>query len=83
MTRDDLIRFALRDWAAVADAKERHWLRRRQQVGYDALLQVSDDLLRHARAASSTGAVLADRLADAAVHQRVGESLRAVALTAR
>jgi hypothetical protein len=30
MSREDLIRFARRDWAAVARAKDRHWLREKR-----------------------------------------------------
>jgi hypothetical protein len=79
VTRDDLVRFARRDWAAVARAKERHWLRQRQSATYADLLRRSDDLRRHARAVAPDGPSSAVRHADIAVHERVGKALRAVA----
>ena len=83
VTRDDIIRFARRDWAAVARAKERHWMRRKEQASYADLLRLSHDLYCHARAVAPDGPSPDVRTADAHVHQRVGESLRAVTRAAR
>lgn len=81
--REDLIRFARRDWAAVAHAKEQHWLRQKQaSSGPDQCRRV-DDLLRYVRAATGASASLADRLSDMHVHHRVGLALRAVTRTTR
>jgi len=79
-----LIRFATRDWAAVARAKEQHWLREKQAAAADDLCRRSDDLLRHARSmARARLSSPADRLADWNVHHRVGQALRAVTRTSR
>jgi hypothetical protein len=83
VTRDDLLWFATRDWAAVAEAKKRHWLRRRRRSSYADLLQLSDDLRRHGRALAPASQPPDDRLADVEVHQRVGEALRAISRAAR
>ena len=83
MSREDLILFARRDWAAIAEAKDQHWLReKRARPSADACRR-SDDLLRHARAASSATPSLDRRLADLHTHQRVGLALRAVTRSSR
>jgi hypothetical protein len=81
VSRDDLVRFARRDWTAIARAKERHWLRWKRTMTTADLWRLSDDLLRHAGARREWS--LADRLADISVHQRVGQALRAVTRAAR
>jgi len=83
MSRDDLRRFARRDWAAVAVAKEQHWLRRKRTMSPADVLQMSDDMRRHARTLQPDGPLEADRAADLATHHRVGQALRAVTHTAR
>jgi hypothetical protein len=80
---DDLIRFARRDWALVAQAKDRHWLRQKRAMTVADLWRRSDDLLRHARTGTRFAPQGADRLEDLRVHQRVGQSLRAVTRAAR
>jgi len=82
MTRDDLIRFASRDWAAVADAKARYWVERKIAMSPAAIMQLGDDLRRHAQAMRPDWPGDADRAADAAQHHRVSEALRAVARVA-
>lgn len=84
MSREDLIRFATRDWAAIAWAKEQHWLRQKRTAAGIDLCRRSDDLLRHARSVAPARLSLpADRLADWNVHSRVGQALRAVTRTTR
>lgn len=79
VSREELIQFARRDWAAVAAAKEQHWLRLKHTMTYAELCRRSDELLRYARAArSGQGSSPADRVADVLVHHRVGLALRAV-----
>jgi hypothetical protein len=82
MTRDDLIRFATRDWAAVADAKVSYWVERKAAMSPAAIMQLGDDLRRHALAMRPDWPGDADRAADAALHHRVSEALRAVARVA-
>jgi hypothetical protein len=81
--KDDLIRFARRDWAAVARVKASHWLGQKRTQSTADVYRRADALLRHARTATRREPSHADRLADLNVHQRVGEALRAVPLTAR
>ena len=78
MSRDDLIRFAARDWAAVAAAKQQDWLRRKRAMSPADILQLVDDMRRHARVLHPDGPSKADRAADLATHHRVGQALRAV-----
>ena len=78
VTRDDLVRFARRDWAAIAGAKERHWLRWKRRMTPADLWRLSDEMLRHSAARFHDQWSHADRLADLSVHQRVGQALRAV-----
>lgn len=78
MTRDDLQRFAQRDWSAIAEAKERDWLRRRQGATYADLLRRVDELRRHVRGVAPDGPSDAERREDADVHRRVGNALRAI-----
>jgi hypothetical protein len=58
-------------------------MRRKEHASYGDLLRLSHDLYRHARSVAPDGPSSVDREADAAVHQRVGESLRAVTLQER
>ena len=81
--REDLVRFARRDWAAIEEAKTQHWLRRRATMSSVEMWQFGYELWRHGRAVAPDQPSLADRLADLDVHQRVGRSLRAVVHTTR
>jgi hypothetical protein len=83
MSREDLQRFAARDWSGVAAAKEAEWLRRKRTMSPLEVLQLSDEMRRHAHAVHPTPPTLADRLADLEVHHRVSIALRAVASTTR
>jgi Arc/MetJ-type ribon-helix-helix transcriptional regulator len=81
MSRDDLVRFARRDWAAVAAAKEAQWLRQKAAMSPADGLEMSDVMRRYARAISPEWPTQADREADLSVHHRVGQALRAVTRT--
>ena len=85
VSREELIQFARRDWAAVGRAKEAHWLRQRRVLSETDLCRRSDDLLRHARAVvrAPSGAGHRRDLADRETHHRVGQALRAVARHSR
>jgi hypothetical protein len=79
MTRADLVRFATRDWSAIADEKARHWVERKRTMSPADVLRLGDDLRRYARAVRPDWPTEADRATDADVHCRVSEALRAVA----
>jgi hypothetical protein len=78
MTRDDLVRFATRDWAAVEDEKTAFWIRRKREMSPADILRLGDELRRHALAVRQDWPTQADRAADLATHARVAEALRAV-----
>jgi len=75
--RKDVLEFARRDWARVADAKKDVWLSRKRLSSPADLLVMADQLRRHARAMKPDWPSKAERAADLAVHQRVAEALRA------
>lgn len=83
MTREDLVRFARRDWAAVAAAKEQHWLRQKRSMSPADVLQMGDVLRRHARSVRADWPSADERRADHETHRRVGQALRAVAGSSR
>lgn len=78
MKREDLVRFATRDWAAIADDKARYWADRKASMTPAGVLQLGDDLRRHALSVRPDGPSATDRAADGETHRRVSESLRAV-----
>lgn len=79
MTREDLVRFATRDWAVIADDKARYWAERKRTMSPAEVLRLGDDLRRYASALRPGWPNEADRAADRATHGRVTEALRAVA----
>jgi len=83
MLREDLIRYARRDWTAVQQAKQLHWLRQKREVSAVETLRRADDRLRHARAAGCATPSVDERLDDLRVHHRIGLALRAVTRPAR
>ena len=78
MDRDDILAFARRDWAMVAESKTRYWLDRKRALSAAELLAVGDELRRHALAVRPDWPTDAERAADLATHERVTEALRAV-----
>jgi hypothetical protein len=75
--RKDVLEFARRDWARIADAKTEVWLSRKQSSSPADLLGMADQLRRHARAMRPDWPSEDERAEDLAVHQRVAEALRA------
>jgi hypothetical protein len=80
MTREDLVRFAARDWAAIDDQKAAYWADHKRTMSPAEILRLGDDLRRHALAVRPDWPSDADRAADRATHGRVTEALRAVTL---
>jgi hypothetical protein len=78
MTRDDLVRFATRDWAVIADDKARYWAERKRMMSPGEVLRLGDDLRRYASAVRPGWSSETDRAADRATHGRVTGALRAV-----
>jgi hypothetical protein len=78
MTRDDLVRFATRDWTAIENAKAAFWVERKRGMSAAEVLALGDDLRRHASAVRPDWPTAADRAADHAAHARVSGALRAV-----
>lgn len=83
MTRDDLVRFANRDWGAIADNKARFWAERKRAMSPADAIRLGDDLRRYARGVRPDWPSEADRRVDGETHSRVSEALRAVAHATR
>jgi hypothetical protein len=83
VSRDDLVKFASRDWTTIAQAKEQHWLRKKWATSALDLWRLSDGLRSSARMVRPEGPTLAERLADLEVHRRVSLALRAVTAAIR
>jgi len=83
MSPEDLVRFARRDWAALADAKERQWLRQKRSMSPADALHLSDLMRRHALAIRPDWPSQTERERDMETHHRVGQALRAVSRTTR
>lgn len=78
MNRDDVVRFAHRDWSAVAESKTRVWHEMKSRRSAADVLGLGNQLRLHAQRLKSHWPTLDQRLDDLAVHQRVAEALRAV-----
>ena len=78
MTADDIRAFALRDWAALADAKASFWAARKHTMTPDEALATAEMLRQHARTLKPDWPNTRERDDDLAVHVRVSEALRAV-----
>jgi hypothetical protein len=76
--RDDVLAFAHRDWARVAEAKTAFWRERKRILTPAGILAIGEQLRQHARAVRPDWPSTADRETDLAVHLRVTEALRAV-----
>lgn len=83
MDRDALRQFARRDWSAVATSKARCWHDMKSRLPVADVLGVADGIRAHAQRLRPDWPTRQDRLDDWAVHQRVGEALRAVACRPR
>jgi hypothetical protein len=78
--RDDILAFARRDWPQVADAKTGFWREQKRVLTADEMLSLGDQLRRHAQAVRPDWPTASERAEDLAVHHRVAEALRAVAI---
>jgi hypothetical protein len=83
VTRDDILAFANRDWAQVAEAKSEFWRDQKRGLSAAEVLALGDQLRRHVQAVRPDWPSAADRAEDLAVHSRVAEALRAVAIRPR
>jgi hypothetical protein len=83
VTRDDLVRFATRDWAAVEAGKAQYWAERKRGMTPAEALRLGDDLRRFAETVRPDWPTAAERAADHQVHERVTEALRAVVVFTR
>jgi len=81
--REQLLAFAHRDWSQVAEAKTAFWREAKRDQSVADLLAVGDLLRRHAQAVRPDWPSARDRAEDLAVHLRVSEALRAVAIRPR
>ena len=75
--RADVLAFARRDWARVAEMKDTFWRHRKRGRSAAEILALGDQLRRHAQALRPDWPSSADRTADLAVHRRVAEALHA------
>lgn len=75
MTRYELLRFARRDWAAVASSKAAWWERVRREEGLDPVFRAVESLRAQAADAHPGWPDEASRDHDLATHQRVTEAL--------
>jgi hypothetical protein len=80
---DDIRSFARRDWSLLADAKTAFWVAQKRDLPVAELLALADGLRCHAAMVRPDWPSAHDRAEDLAVHVRVSEALRAVALRAR
>ena len=78
MTREDIRRFAGRDWSRLAAAKDRAWLRAKQAMSTSDAIRTADELRKFAIVARAGWPDPADRADDVQTHVRVSEALGAV-----
>jgi urease accessory protein UreF len=83
VTRDEIVKFAERDWVAIEDDKALHWAARKRTMSPAAALRLGDDLRRHAKAMRPDWPSEAERMADQDTHACVTKALRAVARATR
>ena len=78
MTRDDIRRFAGRDWSRLAAAKDRAWLRAKQATSASDAIRAADQLRKFALHARAGWPDRDHRADDLHTHVRVSEALGAV-----
>ena len=78
MTRDDIRRFAGRDWSRLAVAKDRAWLRAKQAMSTSDAIRAADELRKFTLDARAGWPDPTDRANDVQTHVRVSEALGAV-----
>ncbi len=80
MRKSDILAFAHRDWAMLAESKAAHWAKQKKSLGPAEAIRIGDALRRHARALHPGWPTEEDRAQDTATHARVASSLRRVRL---
>ena len=78
MTREDILAYARRDWAAVEAAKAADWAERKATMSAGDLLALSDLLRRNVLALRPDWPSAAEREADLAAHVELSKRLRRV-----
>jgi hypothetical protein len=78
VTRDDLVKFARRDWVAIEDDKAQYWAARKYVMSPAEALCLGADLRRHAKAVRPDWPSDAERMADLETHARVAKALRVI-----
>lgn len=78
MDASDLIRFAQRDWSALAELKADYWVSLKAREGAGEGLLIADELRRHARRQHPDWPSEEDRRKDLETHIRVSAALRSV-----
>lgn len=76
MRKEDILAFARRDWASVAEAKERYWAGRKSTMTPAEALRLGDALRTDAKAFGRGEPTASERAEDLATHDRVAEMLR-------
>jgi len=81
VTREELIAYARRDWAAVEARKRAHWAT--ANLSPEEALRIGDELRRHVASLRPDWPSEKERQSDLATHLRVSESLRRVDISRR
>jgi hypothetical protein len=76
--KEDLIAYARRDWAAIAEHKLRVWAQLKSEMTAADALRIGDDIRKHVRAIHPEWPTNEQRSEDLATHVRVSEMLRRV-----
>jgi hypothetical protein len=76
MRKEDIIAFARRDWASIAEAKERYWAKKKSSMTPTEALRMGDALRADAEALRRKGPTAEERAEDLVTHERVAEMLR-------
>jgi hypothetical protein len=79
MIREDIVRFATRDWRAVEEGKAAYWADWKRRMSPAEVLHLGENLRRHVLTVRPDWPSEPEREQDRATHARVTEALRAVA----
>jgi hypothetical protein len=79
LERQDIVRFARRDWPRVRAAKEQHWAELARRRGPRQGLQVSEALWAHAKSVDPSWPSERERQTDLEHHLRFASRLRRLA----
>lgn len=78
MTREDLVAFVNRDWAAVNTLASKYLRKRKRALGASEALRIGDQLRLHVTSLRPDWPREADRAEDREAHRRLSERLRNV-----